>query len=98
MPFRCISEGASGEPWVGRTGSCTEAASHDLLAQSRHEAEDRLAIHEGHVGKPQFVLLLHKGLEVFSLDLVLGHQQMASLAELEIGSKFLGQCGPARES
>jgi len=64
MPFGGVGEGARGEPWIGLTVSGAEAASHDLLTQSRHEAEDRLSIHEGHVCKPQVVLALHKALEV----------------------------------
>ncbi len=55
MPLRCGGEGARGEPWIGLTGRCAEAASGDLLPQSEHEAGDRLSIHEGHVCKPQFV-------------------------------------------
>ncbi len=65
MPLRCVGEGARSEPWIGLTFSRAEAPSHDLLTQSRHKAEDVLAIHEGHVCKSQFVLALHKGLELF---------------------------------
>src|SRR6266581_3561549 len=98
MPFCCISESTSGEPWICLTGSRAEAASGDLLTQSRHTAEDRLSIHKGHVDQPQFVLALHKGVELFGLDLVLCQQQVASLAILEIRFQFLCQCGPTRES
>jgi hypothetical protein len=95
MPLRCVGEGARSEPWIGLTVSRAEAPSHDLLTQSRHKAEDVLAIHEGHVCKSQFVLALHKGLELFGLDLVLCQQQVASLAVMEIGCQFLCEGGPA---
>jgi len=36
------------------------------------------------------VLVLHKALEVFGLDLVLCQQQVATLSVLEIGFQFLG--------
>jgi len=97
LPLRCGGEGARGEPWIGLTGSGAEAASGDLLPQSRHEAEDFLSIQKGHVCKPQFMLALHKALEVFGLDLVLGQQQVAALSVLQLGFQFLGQGGPARE-
>src|SRR5437762_178073 len=43
------------------------------------------------------MLALHKGVELFGLDLVLGKQQVPFLAVLEIRFQFLRQCGPARE-
>ena len=91
LPLRRGGEGARGEPWISLTGGCAEEALGDLLPQSRHEAEGRLAIQEGHVVKPQFVLALHKALEVCRLDLVLGQQQVATLSVLELGVQFLGQ-------
>src|SRR5437588_664731 len=64
LPLRRVSECPRGEPWISLTVSGAEGAGHDLLTQSRHQAEDRLSIHERYVCKPQFVLALHKGLEV----------------------------------
>jgi hypothetical protein len=90
MPLRGGGKGTRSKPWIGLTGSCAEAASGELLSQSRHEAEDRLAIQQGHVGQPQVMLALHKALEVLGLALVLGQQQMATLAVLQIGFQFLG--------
>ena len=78
-------------------GRGTEDASGDLLAQSGHETEDLLAIHQGHIDESQIVLALHHRLQVVGLDLVLGHEQMASLAVLQIGVEFLSERGPARE-
>src|SRR6266851_8315688 len=85
MLFRCVGEGTSSEHWIGLTGSWAEAASHDLLTQSRHEAEDRLSIHEGHICKPQFVLALHEGLEVLGLGIIFCQQQVAALTVMQIG-------------
>src|SRR5437868_14167744 len=91
MLFRCVGEGARSEHWIGLTGSWAEAASHDLLTQPRHEAEDRLSIHEGHICKPQFVLALHEGLQVFGLGIILCQQQVAALAVMQIGFQLLCQ-------
>jgi hypothetical protein len=97
MPFRGTGEGTRGEPWIGLPGSGAEAARHDLLTQSRHQAEDGRSIQEGHIAQSEVVLVLHKGLEVFGLDLVLCDQQVAALLILEVGFQFRCQRGPASE-